>query len=145
MRQSRLEYAVGGAGAELESEGLRLPVPGGRKRRQCLFTARRGQTSTKMTGQVNRPLDLLEGGAGVDGVVNMVLDAPLTSHGRRYAEGKQRFMRLEGDRQWTVIPSLPRIVALRPAVETAEPTYTEISLEPTRRPVTLPKRTLEAP
>ncbi len=96
-------------------------------------------------GQVNRPLDLLEGSAGVDGVVNMVLDAPLTSHGHRDAEGKQRFMRLEGDRQRTVIPSLPRIVALRPAVETAEPTYTGISLEPTRRPVTLPKRILEAP
>ena len=47
-----------------------------------------------MTGQINRPLDLLEGGAGLDGVVNMVLDAPFTPHGRRYAEGKQRFMRL---------------------------------------------------
>ena len=98
-----------------------------------------------MTGQVNRLLDLLEGSASVDGVVNMVLDAPLTSHGRRYAEGKQRFMRIEGECQWTVIPSAPRIVAPRPAVETAEPTYTGISLEPTRRPVTLPKRASEAP
>ncbi len=45
-----------------------------------------------MIGQVNRPLDLLEGSASLDGVVNMVLDAPLTSHGRRYPKGEQGFM-----------------------------------------------------
>ncbi len=98
-----------------------------------------------MAGQVNRPLDLLRGSAGVDGAVNMVLDAPLTSHGRRNAKGKQRFMRLEGERQRTVTPSPPRIVSPRSTVETAEPTYTGISLEPTRRPVTLPKSASEVP